>query len=200
MGGAKGFEHIVGIFPGTGIGGGLILDGQLYRGARGGAGEIGHMVMQLDGPLCGCGNRGCVEALASRTALTKDVASFALRGLSPKVEEKAGTDIAKIKSKVIARAFEENDTIVKQLVHQNAKYLGVAMGNCVNIFNPEVIVIGGGLIEKLGKAYLKIAEESMLQNSLEHLAKGVKVVAAELGDDAVCMGAGALFQEFGPSV
>ncbi|MEW5814079.1 MAG: ROK family protein [Spirochaetota bacterium] len=188
-GAARGYRHIVGIFPGTGIGGGLILDGKLYHGATGNAGEIGHMIIQNEGALCGCGQYGCLEAHASRRAMAKEAVAITSAGGAPLTLQEAGTDFKRFKSKVFANAYERGEESIKAVVKKAAYYLGIGMANCVNIFNPEVIVLGGGLVEKLGKEYVAEAEKSMRAHALPALVKDVKVVEASLGDDAIIYGA-----------
>ena len=194
MGAARGFRHVVGIFPGTGIGGGIILDGKLFHGATGNAGEIGHMIIQTDGPLCGCGQFGCVESLASRTALSKDALALAAAGGAPTVFSAVGTDFAKVKSGVLGEAVKKGDKKIKGIIERSARFLGIAMANCVNILNPEAFILGGGLVEKLGRFYVQLAAKSMRVHSLPPLADNVKVLPAELGDDAVLLGAALLIQ------
>ncbi len=194
-GAGRGFSHIVGLFPGTGIGGGLILDGRLYRGARGGAGEIGHMVVQAGGRRCGCGRFGCLEAVASRSALAKDLVALAANGEAPTIRQKAGADFLAIKSGTIARAMEAGEEAVIELVMRSAQFLGIGMGNCVNAFDPELIILGGGMVEKFGDQYLATAIESMRETGMKRMVEHVKVKAAELGDDAAVIGAAALLRE-----
>lgn len=194
-GAGRGFRHIVGLFPGTGIGGGLILDGRLYRGARGGAGEIGHMVVQVDGRRCGCGRYGCLEALASRSALAKDLVALAANGEAPTIREKAGTDFLAVKSGTIAKAMDAGEQAVIELVLRSARFLGIGMGCCVNIFDPELIILGGGMVEKLGDSYLETAVAAMKETGMKRMVEHVKVKAAELGDDAAVIGAAALLRE-----
>jgi glucokinase len=194
-GAGRGFRHVIGIFPGTGVGGGLVLDGSLYRGKRGGAGEIGHMIIQEDGPLCGCGQYGCLEALSSRTAIAKDLVAIAAKGGSPTVFDKAGSELAKVKSGTIKKAVDAGEEQVIQVVKRAARFMGIGMANCVNIFDPEVIVLGGGLVEKLGDLYVREAERSMRAYAMEDLVAGVEVKEAELGDDATVTGAAALLLE-----
>jgi glucokinase len=188
-GSARGFEDVVGVFPGTGIGGGLILDGRLYRGKRGSAGEIGHMIVQTDGRLCGCGGYGCWETVASKTAIARDLVVLAMTGRSPTLVDKGGTEIRNIKSGVIAKAVEAGETGVIEVVDRAAYFLGVGLANVVNIFDPEIIVIGGGLVEKLGRRYLDLAEKAMRERAMPRIVEGVKLVEASLGDDAVIVGA-----------
>lgn len=194
-GAAKGYSHVVGLFPGTGFGGGLILDGRLYRGATGGAGEIGHMTVNIGGSRCNCGNFGCLEAMAARPAVAKDLAGAALAGDAPTVLEEAGSDIGAIRSGTILRALENGDPAAGPIVDQMAFYLGVGMANCVNIFDPEIIVVGGGVVEKLGKTLLGPAEATMRERALPRLIEHVTVAVAVLGDDATALGAAYLAGE-----
>jgi len=197
LGAGKGYSHVIGLFPGTGIGGGIVLNGRLYRGATGNAGEIGHMIIQADGALCGCGQHGCLEALASRTALTKDTIAAASAGKAPKTYKIAGSDFKNYKSRVFAQAYKNNEQAVIEIIERSAWYMGIGMANCVNIFNPEVFVLGGGVVEKLGTKYVKLAEKSMRAHALEHLSKDVHVVEAQLEDDAVLLGAAHLLLDEG---
>lgn len=187
-GAAAGYRHVIGIFPGTGIGGGLILDGALYRGKLGAAGEIGHITVQTDGRRCGCGNFGCLETVASKTAIARDLALLAFNGQSPVLAEAGATDIRLVKSGLIARALEAGDTGVAEIVERAAEFLGIGMAAMVNTFDPELIVVGGGLVEKLGDRYLKPAEAMMRRRAMGRLVADVKVVAALLGDDATVIG------------
>ncbi len=195
FGAGKGFRHVVGIFPGTGIGGGLVLDGKLFHGATGAAGEVGHMIVQMGGPLCGCGQYGCLEAVASKTSMAKDMVMLASNGLAPTVLGDGGTDMKRITSKTFRKAIKANEQPVIRLVDRAAEMLGVGMANCVNLLSPEIIVLGGGLIEKLGRSYLQVAEASMRRHAMPFLVEKVKVKAAVLGDDAVILGGAALLRE-----
>ena len=194
-GAARGRRHVIGVFPGTGIGGGLVLDGRLYRGARGNAGEIGHMIMQLDGPMCGCGQYGCLEALASRSAIARDLVAQAAIGKAPAVVAKAGTDVRALKSKLVAHVLAAGEEPAIELLARAVERLGIGIANCVNLLNPEMVVLGGGLVEKLGDWLVDRAADSMRRHALPALADGVEVVAATLGDEAVVRGAAALARE-----
>ncbi|WP_319559015.1 ROK family protein [Marispirochaeta sp.] len=191
-GAGKGYRHLLGVFLGTGIGGGLIINGQMYRGANGNAGEVGHMILQTDGPLCGCGQYGCLEALASRRSLAKDAVALASSGKAPVLLNMAGTDIAGYKSGVFAKALKKQDPAAKEIIKRGAFYLGIGLANCVNMLNPEAIILGGGLVEKLGTPFLKQIVKSLRAHSLPGLIEDVKVMAAELGDDAALVGSAAL--------
>ncbi len=195
-GAAAGKRNIIGLYPGTGIGGGMVLDGRLYRGAKGGAGEMGHMIIQSGGRLCGCGRYGCLETLASKTALAKDLVQLAATGKAPSILEKVGSDYTLIKSSHIKKAIDSGEEAVIDLVNRAADFLGIGMANYVNIFNPEVIVLGGGLIEKLGNSFVQRAEASMRSNAMPVLLQDVEVKIAKLGDDSVITGAALLLRDF----
>lgn len=192
-GAARGHRNVVGLFPGTGVGGGIVIDGKLYRGRRGRAGEIGHMTVQVGGRLCGCGHYGCLEALSSKTAMAKDLVHLASIGLAPTVLEKAGTDFRAVKSSVIKKAMEEGEEAVVRVVERAAWFLGVGLANCVDIFDPDILVVGGGLVEKLGESYLEKVRESTRENSM--VPTEIPIVAASLGDDSVVVGAASLAEE-----
>jgi glucokinase len=186
---AKGKTHVIGLFPGTGIGGGIIVNGALYRGKMGSAGEVGHMIIQRDGPLCGCGNFGCLEAVASKTAIARNLAVLAQNGRSPVLVDAGATDIRQVKSGLIAKALKAGDPGVAQVIDQAATFLGIGMANLVNIFDPELIVLGGGLVEKLGDSYVKTAEAAMRNLAMAGIVQAVEVRQAKLSDYAAVIGA-----------
>lgn len=189
-GAAKGATNVIGIFPGTGVGGGIIIGGVLYRGHTGSAGEFGHMIVEAGGRRCGCGKYGCLEAVSSKTAIAKELVHLALNGQAPTVLAKAGTDIARIKSSVIKKAMDAGEKAVIEVVERAAWYLGVGLGSLVDIFDPDVVVVGGGLVEKLEERYTKPVEESMRAHSM--IKSDVALEIASLGDDSVIIGAAAL--------
>jgi glucokinase len=191
-GAGRGCRNLMGVFLGTGIGGGIIINGQMYRGANGNAGEVGHMILQTDGPLCGCGQRGCLESLASRLSLAKDAVALASTGKAPALLNLAGTDIGAYKSGIFAKALKKRDPVTKDLIKRGAFYLGIGLSNCVNLLNPEAIILGGGLVEKLGAPFIKQTVKSLRDHSLPGLIEDVKIMAAELGDDAALVGSAAL--------
>lgn len=192
FGDVKKAQNVIGIFPGTGIGGGIIIDGKLLHGATGAAGEIGHMTMQVDGPYCGCGKRGCLEAIASRVAVAAEIAALAAREDAPNIKANCGSDLDKIKSGAIARAIAAGDRMVEQVVRRAAFHVGIAVGNLINILSPEAVVLGGGMVEAMEDIYLEEVGRAVKQHAMPFLRKNVKITAAKLGDHAVVMGAGQL--------
>ena len=188
-------RYVLGVFPGTGIGGGFVIDGQLYYGYSGAAIEIGHMTVQRDGPYCGCGKRGCLEALASRVAIAKEIAALAARHDAPYIVKHYGTDLVNIRSGAIAEAIEAGEKLVESVVRQAAYYTGLAVGNLVNVLSPDAIVLGGGLVEAMPKLYMEEVRNGMTEHAMPSMLEGVRLVPAKLGDDAVIHGAAKLIAE-----
>ena len=189
FGAAKGYSHVVGIFIGTGIGGGLILNGEIYGGAIGAAGEIGHMQLDPNGPLCGCGRYGCFEALCSRLSIATEAAVMAARQQAPYLLNTIGTNPLDIKSGELADAIRHGDRVIQDLIRRKAERIGVVMANVVNLLNPEMIVLGGGLVEALPGMLVRDSARAMQAQAMSALARNVKVVSARLGDHAIVMGA-----------
>jgi glucokinase len=191
LGAGHGAQELVGIFVGTGIGGGIISGGKLYEGCRGAAGEIGHMVLEVDGPRCGCGKRGCAEALASRTAMEREVRAAIKHGAKSCV-----LDLMKERNKdrmtssIIVRALKKKDRVMRDVLKRTEHYLGILVANVVNVLDPECVVIGGGVVERLQEDFVgpirKTAREYFL---CQRDAARVKIVAAKLGDNAGALGA-----------
>lgn len=189
------FQHVLGVFPGTGIGGGIIIDGKLFRGASGNAGEVGHITLQREGPLCGCGQLGHLEALASRTAMAKDAAFLISTGRLPAELTEYGTDFRNISSKFFAQALKMKQSDVVGVIDRAIEWMGLGIASMINILDPQVVVLGGGLVEKLGDYYVKKVEASLKSHAMPVIGANVKVVAARLGDDAAIVGAALLARE-----
>ncbi len=185
-------KHLLGIFLGTGIGAGIIIDGKPYTGINGTAGEVGHMVIDLNGPECGCGNKGCFEALASRRAIFRTILAAVKKGQKTLLTDMLGDDLADLRSGDLRKAIRRGDKFVEKVIDQAAEYTGIAVGNLMNIFNPEVIVIGGGVVEQLEHEMLPIIEKVARKNALPGTSKGVQIVATRLGDDAGITGGAVL--------
>ncbi|MCS6771633.1 MAG: ROK family protein [Kiritimatiellae bacterium] len=195
FGAAQKARCAVGVFPGTGIGGGCVYEGRLLRGKTGSCLEIGHMTIAPNGRLCGCGRRGCLETMSSRLAIAAECAMAAHRGEAPALFKAAGTDIAKMRSGVIAEAIREGDKAVERIVRQAAKHLGVAIGNVINLLAPDVVVLGGGLIEAMKDIFLEEIQAAVEKRAMASFVKGVSIVPARLDDLATVMGAAALAAE-----
>ena len=192
FGAGRGARTLVGVFPGTGIGGGCVYEGKLLRGKTGSAMEIGHIPIREHGRLCGCGRRGCLEALAGRLAISAEVAQASFRGEAPYVAANAGSDLKKLKSNLLAKAIKAGDAAVERIVRDAMRLMGRAIGGVVNLLAPDVVVLGGGLVEAMPRLALEEVRIGLKETAMTSLAKQVKVVEAELGDDATTVGAAAL--------
>jgi len=185
-------RHMVGIFVGTGIGGGLILNGELFSGFGHTAGEIGHMVLEVNGPKCGCGNKGCLEALASRTAIFQQIKAGIKDGQKTLLTDLLGNDLDDLRSGDLRKAIRRGDKFVDRIVDSAAEYIGIATANLINIFNPEVVVLGGGVIEALADEMMGVIVETAQDYAMPGSMKGVEIVASKLGDSAGITGGAVL--------
>src|SRR5438874_1214650 len=185
-------RHVVGIFVGTGIGGGLILNGELFNGSNHTAGEIGHMVLDVDGPKCGCGNKGCFEALASRTAIFQQIKAGIKDGQKTLLTEMLGDDLSDLRSGDLRKAIRRGDKFVDRVIEDAAEYIGIAVANLVNVLSPEVVVLGGGVIEALSDEMTGTIAKTANDYAMPGTMKGVDIIASKLGDNAGITGAAVL--------
>ncbi len=188
--------NMLAVFVGTGIGGGVIINGKIYRGFNFVAGEIGHMLVQKNGPKCGCGKKGCFEALASRTAIVNNII-YDVKKLKKK---SVLTDLIKsnqrIKSGALKNAIDKKDKVVINRITEACETIGDVLGSVCNLMNFDMIVLGGGVIEALGDFIMPIIKEEFHNHVFDAAEKGVKIVASKLGDDAAIYGGLALAEEF----
>jgi glucokinase len=191
LGAGRGTEHMIYVTVSTGIGGGLILDGRLYHGVSGMAGEIGHITVMPYGPLCGCGNRGCLEALASGTAIAREARERVVRGVPTLMADLAEGDLERITAKLVAEAARQGDVEAQEIIDQAMRYLGVGMANLANLFNPQLIVIGGGLTN-IGELLFGPVRRVVDQRAFRAQSQALRIVRAELGDDVGVLGAAAV--------
>jgi glucokinase len=191
LGAGEGVSELVGIFVGTGIGGGIISGGKLFCGSNGWAGEVGHTVVVPDGPMCSCGRRGHVEAVASRPAMERAVFAAIKSGRKsaiPEILEERGRD--RITSSIIQEALARKDPLMQEVLGKAQYYLGILVANVTSILDPERVVIGGGIAARLGEAYVgPIREVASRYFAHAQAAAHVKILAGTLGDDAGALGA-----------
>jgi len=184
----KGVDNLIYLTVSTGIGGGIIIDGKLYSGTDGCAGELGHMTIEAHGPQCKCGNFGCLEVLASGTAMAKEAAERLSQGEASSIIEFAEGRLENITAETVALAARQGDPLACDIVSRAASYLGIGLANLVNIFNPELIVIGGG-VSKMGDMLLEPARKVVKERAFQLPARTVRIVRACLGSNAGIMGA-----------
>lgn len=191
FGAAQGAHTAIGVFPGTGVGGGCVYEGQIFRGKAGSCLEVGHIQVMPDGPRCACGRRGCLEAVSSRLAVAAAAAQAVFRGQAPNLAELAGSDLANIRSGALAEAIKKGDKVIEQIVKDAAGYLGTAIGGLIHLLAPDIVVLGGGLVEAMPELYVEQVSAAAKRWVLPSFAKGYEIVSAKLGDDAVALGAAA---------
>jgi len=192
----RGVSNLILLTLGTGIGGGIVINGEMYCGVCGSAGEIGHMVIDVNGPECACGNRGCLEALASGTAVARDAIRRITQGEKSSLVEMAEGKIESITAETVGTAARNGDSLALDVLSRAANYLGVGMVNLVNIFNPEMIVLGGGMA-KLGSLFIDPAKRVVAERAFPISAQAVRIVTAQLGNEAGVYGAAAFALEQG---
>jgi len=192
----KNAKNMLVVSIGTGIGGGIIINEKIYRGSTFIAGEIGHMIIDEKGPKCGCGKNGCFEALASRTAIVRnlitDIKKFNKKSLLEK-QIKAGE---RIKSKALLNAYEKNDKVTVKRINESAGIVGMTLGSINNLMNFDLIVLAGGLMEAVGHHYLPLVKTAFEKTALPGSSKKTKILLSKLADDAAIYGGIGLTREF----
>jgi len=191
FGAGRGYRHMLLVAVGTGIGGGIVSDGRLFRGAHGFAAEIGHIIVEPDGPLCGCGNRGCWEQVAAGRAIDR-MGKQAAREHDSILRSLAGGDPEGVTGRLVTEAAGRDDAIARGIFAEVGRRLGQGIAGLVNVLDPQVVVVGGGAMEA-GGLLLDPARAAFDEavEGLEHRPR-VPIVAAELGNDAGAVGAATL--------
>lgn len=192
FGAGKGCENLICITVGTGIGSGLIVNGKLVRGASNAAGEIGHIKLQMqDGPICGCGDTGCLEAFASGPSIVAMAEDYIMGGKSTKYREMAnGNDITPF---IVAEAAKAGDAVARRIYTKMGEYIGIGLASVVNLLNPEKIIIGGG-VAGAGDILFTPLKETLKKRAMKIAGDTVEVVPAQLGNTAGVIGASLLIE------
>ena len=190
-GAGKGATNMICITVGTGIGSGLIVNGKLVRGASNAAGELGHIKLQMEGgPLCGCGDHGCLEAFASGPSIVAMAEEYVRGGKSTKYRELAKNEITPY---YVCEAAKQGDVVAKKIFEIIGNYIGIGLASVVNLLNPEKIVIGGGVADA-GEFLFGPIKETLKKRSMPIQGEAVQVVHAELGNTAGVIGASLLIE------
>jgi len=196
-GSGRGYSTFVVIFVGTGIGSGIIQNGRLYSGLTGTAGEVGHMTIQAGGRICGCGSRGCLEAYASRTAITRAIMAEIHHGRDSVLAKDAELQLKEgetiIRSGLLANALNHGDALVTEIITEAADYLGYGLASVMNFYNPECIILGGGVIEAIDLLFERAVHRARI-TALAEPGRKTKIIRTKLGDfsgvvGAACLGA-----------
>ena len=184
-------RHLVYLTVSTGIGGGVLVDGELLRGPQGLAGEVRHLELQRDGPPCGCGSRACLEALDSGTAIARRGRERLQQGAESRMRALVDGDVARLRAEEVLHAAAEGDPVALEVVAEAADYLALGIIGLVHIFTPQVVVLGGGVCRALMLFYPRLLTR-VRSGVYRHLRDDVRLVPAALGDDAGLVGAAAL--------
>jgi glucokinase len=194
LGAGRGARNLVAIFVGTGIGSGIIINGRLFHGSFGAAGEVGHVRMTSNGPLCGCGGRGCAEALASRSAMERLILRSIQMGresIIPRLLEEKGKE--RITSSTIQRALEAGDAVTMEVYERTQHRLGVLVADVINLLDPDTVVIGGGIAERMGEHFVRPIREVAFEHIMRaEGASQIRVVPTVLKELAGAVGAAVL--------
>lgn len=192
LGAGRDAQTVVGMFVGTGIGGGVVIDGRLRTGSEDLAGEIGHMVLMVDGPECGCGNFGCFEALASRTAMENAIRDGLAEGRPSSISERA--EEGRIKSGALRDALRDGDELVTEVMTRATHILAQGILTIRHVLDPDMIVMGGGVIEACEEFIMPLLEREVRASCMRGSRDTLQIAVSELGDDAVALGAAALVE------
>ncbi len=190
-GAGRGSKSSVTVALGTGIGGGIYVDGKLVSGYKGAGGEIGHMKVERDGKLCGCGQKGCFEAYASATGLVREALSRLVVNKNNLIYDMVDGNLSLVEAKTIFDAAKEGDSFALDLVDYESEYLALGLSNVLNLINPEVLILGGG-VALAGNILLDGVREKLKKYSLAIVLEGLEIKLGELGNDAGVKGASAL--------
>ena len=191
----KDAKNLLAVFIGTGIGGGLIIEGKIHRGSGFSAAEIGHIIIDTNGRICTCGRKGCFETIASRTAIVRQIIKDVKSGKKSILADKVLSG-EKIKSKALAKAIDNKDKVTVKRVTAACDVIGQVLANISNLINVDTIVLGGGMVEATGDFMLPEIERAYNNYVFKSCGVGVKILISELGDDAAIWGGLSLAEEF----
>jgi glucokinase-like ROK family protein len=184
-GAGRGVRNLVYLKVGSGVGAGLFLEGRIYQGTTGCAGEIGHITMLEHGPLCSCGNRGCLESLSGGYAIARKAREAVQNGRRTQLST---MDLQQITARDVAEAAHLGDLVAQQIITESGMYLGIAAASLVNVFNPSLVVVGGG-ISQMGDLLLEPIRKAVRERSLQPAAQAVRITSAVLGRRSTSIGA-----------
>ncbi|MBE0479246.1 ROK family protein [Candidatus Aerophobetes bacterium] len=189
FGAGRKVKNLVCIALGTGIGGGIVIDGKLHFGSKGFAGEIGHQTISMDGPKCGCGNYGCFEALASGSNIASQAIRFIKQGRSTMIRDLVEGDLNRITPEVVAKAARQGDEVAREIWEKEACYVGIGIANLVVSLDPEMVIIGGGIAKAADLLFEGIKKELSRRVYVDPDVSRLKIVKSEFGDIAGAVGA-----------
>lgn len=190
IGAGKEVNYLFLLTLGTGVGGGIIIDGEVYHGAWDTGAELGHMIIKEGGMICGCGARGCLEAYASATGVVRRTKALLKQGHSTILSQLSRGNPDNITCEMVFEAARQGDVFARWIAEETGKYLGIGVGSLINILNPEMVILTGGMMKAGDLLFNQVRKYAML-NSLKASREGVKIIPAQLGEDSGAIGAAA---------
>ncbi|HEX4264299.1 MAG TPA: ROK family protein [Verrucomicrobiae bacterium] len=189
LGAAKGCSHIMGVFFGTGVGGAVIINNKLYSGASGFGGQVGGLVAQpVGGPMAAL-SHGIVDRIASKSAIASEALVMAIKNWAPYLHREVGTDLSKITWGILERAIKHGDKRIEEMLRARMRVVGIALANVVNFMNPEMLVLGGGLMDQMRALVTEEIENGLREYLTPEVSKAIRIKPAKLGGHAVAIGA-----------
>lgn len=194
VGAGKGEQSVIGFFMGTGLGGGVVLSGELLTGSHGLAGEFGHTIVRKNGRRCTCGHKGCLEAYASKVGMASRFEEMInKKGVKSSLSEYVGKDFRKLKSSALAKCYKSGDKVTVEVLEKAAYCMGIGSASVAAVIDPDCVIYGGGVIEALGKKLMPIVRKGFEDHLFALRPDEIKLKISELGDDAVALGATLLY-------
>lgn len=191
FGAAKNIDNFICINLGYGIGSAIVIQGELYKGSSGTSGEFGHIMMEKNGPLCSCGNYGCLEALASANAISVKARTLLEKGEKSSIYEIVSGDLASIDAKTVFDAARKSDMLACKIILEATEYIGIAIANTIDFFDPELIILEGG-VAKAGEILLENIKTTVASRKMKYAGKNTELRISEMGSDSATIGAAAL--------
>jgi glucokinase len=192
LGAAMGCRNVLGVFFGTGVGGAAIIDNKLYRGASGMGGQVGSILAQPVGGPKAALSHGFLDRIASKAAITGEALVMAVKDWAPYLHNRVGTDLAKVTWGELRRAIEHGDERIEEMLRARMRVVGIALSSVVNFLNPDMLVLGGGLLTDMRKLAMSEVEEGLREYLVPEVSASLKVRAAQLGSETVALGAASL--------
>jgi glucokinase len=189
LGAAKGCSNVMGVFFGTGVGGAAIINGKLYTGASGFGGQVGGLVAQPVGGPEAALSHGIIDRIASKSAIASEALVMAIKNWAPYLHREVGTDLSKITWGILERAIKHGDRRIEEMLRARMRVVGIALANVVNFMNPDMLVLGGGLMDQMAELVIEEIESGLRRYLIPEVSKAVRVKRAKLGGHAVAIGA-----------
>jgi len=189
LGAAKGCSNVVGVFFGTGVGGAAIINGKLYSGACGFGGQVGGLIAQPVGGPEAALSHGIIDRIASKSAIASEALVMAIKNWAPYLHSEVGTDLTKVTWGILERAIQHGDHRIEEMLRARMRVVGIALANVINFMNPDMLVLGGGLMDQMAELVIEEIESGLRRYLIPEVSKALKVKRAKLGGHAVAIGA-----------